>query len=242
MKILSIDTSSQNCSVAIVEIAEITGQLSMKTLALENSDDERTHSLKLMPMIKSVFSKTHLTLQDINLLACGVGPGSFTGIRIGIATVKAFCDSQDIPAVGVTSLESLAYSIEDLGIICSIIDAKHRNVYAGTFHHLSQEYHSIEPPISGDISSILEHLKASVEKDTPLYFVGNGAILYQEEIQKTFSSQVVHFGSHNVQSAVSLAKCAYQKYCRGLSGDSSVLSPVYLRKSQAERLADGEPI
>ena len=91
MKILAIDTSSKVCSVAITE--------DDKTITSLHNDDEKTHSVKLMPMIDEAFKKTHLTLDDINLIACGLGPGSFTGVRIGIATAKAFIDSKHIPAV-----------------------------------------------------------------------------------------------------------------------------------------------
>ena len=91
MKILSIDTSSSTASVSILEDENILIEL--------NNCDEKTHSQKLMPMIDEAFKKTHLTLSDINLIACGLGPGSFTGVRIGIATAKAFIDSKHIPAV-----------------------------------------------------------------------------------------------------------------------------------------------
>ena len=109
MKILAIDTSSKNCSVSIVEVQE---NKKFNIIAQENSDDERTHSVKLMPMVDDMLKKSNLSLNDIDLLACCLGPGSFTGIRIGIATIKAFADAKNIPTVGVTSLESLAYNIK----------------------------------------------------------------------------------------------------------------------------------
>ncbi|MCI9177286.1 MAG: tRNA (adenosine(37)-N6)-threonylcarbamoyltransferase complex dimerization subunit type 1 TsaB [Clostridia bacterium] len=88
MKILALDTSSKNASVAILEDETILIQL--------NNSDEKTHSQKLMPMIDEAFQKTNLALEDISLIACGLGPGSFTGVRIGIATAKAFADSKNI--------------------------------------------------------------------------------------------------------------------------------------------------
>ena len=116
MKILSIDTSSKICSVSILEDT---------TVILEkHTNDEKTHSQNLMPLIDELFKDTNLTLDNIDLLACSQGPGSFTGIRIGIATIKAFADAKNIPVVGVTSLESLAYNITESGLIVSLIDAK----------------------------------------------------------------------------------------------------------------------
>ena len=131
MKILSIDTSSKICGVTISDNEKVLIHLS--------NDDEKTHSVKLMPMVDSAFKSTNLTLDDISLLAVCTGPGSFTGVRIGIATIKAFSDVKHIPIVGVSSLESLAYNviekISDLEntLICSLIDAKNNNVYCGVY-------------------------------------------------------------------------------------------------------------
>ena len=105
MKILAIDTSSKVCSVAITEDNQ-------KIIEL-HSDDEKTHSVKLMPMIDEAFKSTNLTLDNMDLLACSVGPGSFTGVRIGISTIKAFADAKGIPVVQVSSLEGLAYNMID---------------------------------------------------------------------------------------------------------------------------------
>ena len=100
MKVLSIETSSKICSVAILEDTKL-----VKKIELNNG---LTHSESLMPLIKQILEETNLTLSQMDLLVCDIGPGSFTGIRIGVATVKAFSDSLDIPAVGISSLEGLA--------------------------------------------------------------------------------------------------------------------------------------
>ncbi len=91
MKILSIDTASSICSVAILEDNKVIKEIS--------NDDANTHSVKLMPQIEQLFKETNLTLNDIDLLACDKGPGSFTGIRIGISTVKAFLDVTNIKSI-----------------------------------------------------------------------------------------------------------------------------------------------
>ena len=137
MRILAVDTSSKNCSVAIVEVYE---NKNYNIIAFENSDDEKTHSQKLMPIVDKVFKEHNLTLKDMDLLACCVGPGSFTGIRIGIATMKAFADVTNIKTVSVTSLESLSYNIEEDGIIIPIIDCKNNNVYSAIFSRENNTY------------------------------------------------------------------------------------------------------
>lgn len=91
MKILSIDTSSTICSVAILEDTTVLGEIT--------TEDANTHSVTLMPQIAKLFENTGLSLSDIDLFACDKGPGSFTGIRIGIATIKAFCDTTNKPAI-----------------------------------------------------------------------------------------------------------------------------------------------
>ena len=91
MKILSIDTASNICGVSILENDKLICNL--------DKDTGRTHSENLMPMIDEIFNKTNLTINDINLIICNIGPGSFTGIRIGVATTKAFSDSLNIPCI-----------------------------------------------------------------------------------------------------------------------------------------------
>ena len=125
MKILSIDTASNLCTVAILDDNKCKEEIIV--------DDARNHSEKIMPVIEEAFTKTNLKLTDMDLIVCDKGPGSFTGIRIGVGTVLAFQDSLNIPCIGISSLESLAYNVENSGIICSLIDAKNNNVYFGLF-------------------------------------------------------------------------------------------------------------
>ena len=230
MRILAVDTSSKNCSVAIVEVDE---NKNYNIIAFENSDDEKTHSQKLMPIVDKVFKEHNLTLKDMDLLACCVGPGSFTGIRIGIATMKAFADVTNIKTVSVTSLESLSYNIEEDGIIIPIIDCKNNNVYSAIFSKENNTYKQIGKNISDNIDNAIRLYKANVENKN-ITFVGDGSILYKDLLTSSLSNKLI-FSNKNTQSSISLAKCAYDKYLEGLYGDSNNLSPLYLRKSQAER-------
>ena len=230
MRILAVDTSSKNCSVAIVEVYE---NKNYNIIAFENSDDEKTHSQKLMPIVDKVFKEHNLTLKDMDLLACCVGPGSFTGIRIGIATMKAFADVTNIKTVSVTSLESLSYNIEEDGIIIPIIDCKNNNVYSAIFSKENNTYKQIGENIADNIDNAINLYKANAENKN-ITFVGDGSILYKDLLTSKLSNKLI-FSNKNIQSSISLAKCAYDKYLEGLYGDSNNLSPLYLRKSQAER-------
>ena len=230
MKILAVDTSSKNCSIAIVEFSD---ESSYKIIGLENSDNEKTHSQKLMPLVDKLFKETDLNLKDIDYLACCIGPGSFTGIRIGIATVKAFSDSLNMPIIPVTSLESLAYNVDFNGYVVPIIDAKNQNIYCEMFSAEDGRFINKSEPLAIDIDSIKEKIKLNENKN--ICFVGDGSKIYEDKLRNIFSDNNVDFSDNNIQSAVSLARCAYNKYLKGSYGDSS-----YLRKSQAERIADGE--
>ncbi len=125
MKILAIDTSSKICSVAILENEEIIDEI--------NLDNGRTHSENLMPMIAEILTKNNLKLENIDLISCSIGPGSFTGIRIGVASVKAMAEVNQIPVVGVTSLETLARIDESENTKVALIDARNNQVYGGIF-------------------------------------------------------------------------------------------------------------
>ena len=146
MKILSIDTSSKICGVAILEDYNLIKEISQ--------DNGLTHSETLMPIIKNTLSEVGLNLNDIDLVVCDKGPGSFTGIRIGVATAKAFSDSLNIPVIGISSLEALAYNIKSDGIICSLIDAKNDNVYYSLFSFNGDNYNQIGEYKADNIQNI----------------------------------------------------------------------------------------
>ena len=174
-QILSIDTSSKICTVCIYEDNNVLIEL--------NNDDERTHSQKLMPMIQKAFESVNLTLNDINLIACAKGPGSFTGIRIGIATAKAFSDVKKIPVVGVTSLEGLAYNLGSSGLICSLIDAKNNNVYYGLF-----EFENNELKNTFILSSEFENINEKIKNVNIQQLLDNAEIKYDNGIIKIESN------------------------------------------------------
>lgn len=229
MKILAIDTSSKICSVSILENTDVILEL--------HTDDEKTHSQNLMPLVDKLFSESKLSLDDIDLLACSQGPGSFTGIRIGLATIKAFADSKNIPVVGVTSLESLAYNITENGLIVSLIDAKNENVYYSMFCFDGTKYTQIGDYKADTITNIIDSL---MPYDDSITFVGDAAVLYKDELQSNIKNPKFAMGTQNLQTSISIGKSAYNKYAEGKYGDSSSLLPIYLKKSQAERALDGE--
>ena len=229
MKILAVDTSSKICSVAVLEDDNV--------ILEKHTSDEKTHSQNLMPLIDELFKETKLCLNDINLLTCCQGPGSFTGIRIGIATIKAFSDAKNIPVVGVTSLESLAYNINQTGLVVSLIDAKNNNVYYSLHSFDGKIYKQIGDYKSDNIQNILDSLSIY---DDSLIFVGDGSVVHKDKIQTYIKNPIFASDEQNLQTSISIGKSAYNKFTNGIYGNSDFILPIYLKKSQAERNLDGE--
>ncbi len=235
MKILSIDTSSKICGVTISDNEKILIHL--------HNDDERTHSVKLMPMIDKALKDTNLKLDDISLLAVCIGPGSFTGVRIGIATIKAFADVKNIPVVGISSLESLAYNVSDYvnienTLVCSLIDAKNDNVYCGLYSF--KPINSGNSVICNQIDMLAENIDITISRiketlDNNIVFVGDGSEVYFEKLKSNFPNAKFAESNLNLQDSNSISKSALSKYSQNLYGNSSSISPIYLKKSQAER-------
>lgn len=224
MKILAVDTSSKICAVAILEDNKVIDEIKL--------DNGKTHSENLMPIIKEILDKNNLTLKDMNLIAVSVGPGSFTGIRIGIATIKPMAEVYNLPVASVTSLETLARNIEnkekDFTII-SVIDARNNQVYAGFF---DTEYNLKEDEIAEDIDEVLK--KAG--KYSKIIFVGDGAIIHKEKIEENLKDRNIIFTKENNQSAINTGKIGYKKFLEKNLKNADTILPIYLRKSQAERL------
>lgn len=219
MKILSIDTASDLCTVAILE-----GKECLKTLIV---NDSRNHSEKIMPVIEQVLKETNLNIKDIDLIVCDKGPGSFTGIRIGVATVLAFHDVLQIPCVGISSLEALAYNVKKDSLICSLIDAKNNNIYFGLFKLENNEYTQLDNFSFKTIDEVVDFLK---QYNSPITFVGDGSIVHNELLKNNFQNCI--FTNENNLSSYSLGLAGYDTYKKGTQ---TSLMPLYLRKSQAER-------
>ena len=221
MKILAIDTSSSICSTALLENNNLIDE--------NNLNDGKTHSENLMPLIDELLKRNNLKIQDINLICCCPGPGSFTGIRIGVATIKAFAEVLNIKIASVTSLESLARNVES-NIPCtivSLIDARNNQVYCGIF---DEKYQKEEEFLADDINVIINIIK----KYENIICVGNGAVLHKNLLENSISN--IRFSNNNLQSASSLGKLGFEKYNRNDLVTADTFLPIYLRKSQAERL------
>ncbi len=242
MKTLCIDTSSKICAVAILDNDKL-----VKKIELNNG---LTHSESLMPIIKDIFEETNLTLNDINLLICDIGPGSFTGIRIGIATVKAFSDSFNIPIIGVSSLTSLAYNIKSEGLICSLIDCKNNNCYYSLYKLKDNTYTLLEAPTADSIENCIKLLNYKYN-DKKITFVGDGALIYREHILSDCNNSSIYFSDDEINdinilnlglAGIDIFNDKNKDIIHGKNTDKNNsnnyndnILPLYLKKPQAQR-------
>lgn len=222
MKILSISTSSKLCTVSILEDTNL-----IKEKILDNG---LTHSEKLLPIINEIFKEANLVLNDIELIVCDKGPGSFTGIRIGTSTTMAFSDCLNIPSIGISSLEALAYNVKEDGLICTLIDAKNSNSYFSLYNLENGIYTILEDCSAEHIDTILKNLK---KYNQVITFVGDGAITYRELIEQNFKK--CNFSDINDISSYNLGLAGLYNYNIGNKND---VLPLYLRKPQAERMLE----
>ena len=205
MKILSIDTASDVCGVSILENNNLIEKFDVIT--------KESHSQRLMPII--------------DLIVCDIGPGSFTGIRIGVATVKAFCDSKDIIPIGISSLESLAYSIKNNSkIICSIINAKNDNCYFALYE--KSKDNTLQTLIEPEVNSYnLDTLDNKV-----ISFVGDGSKVYKDKILEIFPNSIISNEKNDILDSYNLGLAGFDKYSSG--EEIEELLPLYLKKPQAQ--------
>jgi len=211
MKRLSIDTSSAIASVAIVE---------NETIIVEKfSEDQKTHSEKIVPLVDEVLKSANITLNDIDEFCVCVGPGSFTGIRIGVALVKGMAQALNKKVIGISSLSGLLNSSNSENV-CAIIDALHDNVY--TQYKIEGKYSEADCMNIYDLISEL--------KNNKITFLGNGIQKYSELLQKELECE---FEDKILAKASDIAIFAYKNKVD--SKDAYEITPIYLRKPQPER-------
>ena len=210
MKILCIDTSSNLCSVAILEDTTL-----IKKLELNNG---LTHSETLMPLIQQLFKESKLSLKDIDLLVSDIGPGSFTGIRIGVSTCKAFSDILNIPCIGINSLDILDHNIKSDGIICSTIDCKNDNCYFALYKLENGNYTILEEPCAKTIQEVLDLLNSKYSNEN-IVFVGDGIASKSTDCYL------------NVEN---LGIAGFKKFISNNNVGEEIL-PLYLKKPQAQK-------
>lgn len=191
------------------------------------------HSLHLLPAINNLYERAGLSFEKTDIFVCTQGPGSFTGIRVGICTIKGLALATAKPIIGISSLEALCANVALPSVVCPMIDARNDQVYAALYEHAEGYGHQeIEPENLLDIKSLLLILK---EKHHSIIFVGSGALKYAELISEVLPHSLVsppHF-CHVRAGAVGLL--GLNAYTKGTMTEAISFAPHYLRLSEAER-------
>lgn len=230
MKVLAIDSSGLVATVAVVEDNEL--------IAEYTTNYKKTHSQTLLPMLEHVKEMIDLDLNTIDYLAVAAGPGSFTGLRIGSATVKGLGLALNKPVVEVPTLEGLAYNLCGTNhLVCPLMDARRNQVYTGIYEFeavdCTWEMRTIKEQCAVDIAEIIE---ACNRQERPVIFLGDGVPVYEAKIAElcqvpyTFAP-----AGMNRQRAAAVASLAVKYAKEGKVVSAAEHAPEYLRKSQAER-------
>ena len=227
MLILSLDSSAKAASVALMEDSKLLGEFFIDTAF--------THSRTLAPMIENLLSVTGKTTEDIDLIAVSNGPGSFTGVRIGVAVAKGIAFVRDIPAMAISTLESMAYNLilTDC-IVCAAMDARRNQVYNALF----RIENGIVERLCEDRAISISKLKEEISQkycDERVIIVGDGAQITYNEFDEDVPVELAPVNLI-MQRASSVALSALSKIGGGETPlKASELLPSYLRLSQAER-------
>lgn len=222
MIILAADTGTSINTVAVCE-----GQ---RILAETIVDTGRAHSEKLLVTVDWALQEANLSLDDVQLLAIGIGPGSFTGLRVGAATWKGLACARNLPLVAVPSLDAMTRvaPFHD-EIVCPLLDARMHEVFAAVYEFKAGERRKKVEDSVCPIGAILDRIGA-----TSPVFLGNGAVLYHDEIVDRIAGARFVPPAFNVPRASAVAAEGAALFEAGISTDAETVSPVYLRKSQPE--------
>lgn len=227
MLTLAIDTATNTASCALAEDGKIISELSIQ--------HGKTHSQKLMPMIKSVLSMCGRNLCDIDLYAVAIGPGSFTGLRIGVVTIKGLAYSLNKPVCGIPTLDSLAYSVPDFdGVLAPILDARNNQVFTALYKKQDNDIYKLTSDLGIHIDELIELLKS---QDKKIMILGDAVPLHINRIKAAMGDMLfVAEPALVFPRAASTAVLAEKAFYQNNIVNAFELEPLYLRKSQAERM------
>lgn len=225
MKIIALESSAVTASVAVTDGDVLLAQ------TFQNSG--LTHSATLMPMAADLLRNTGLTLKEMDVVAVAAGPGSFTGVRIGVAAAKGLAWPEDKPCAPCSTLESMAWQCVHMGgELCAVMDARRNQVYAARFAARNGELERL----SEDRAIGLEELAADVKKSgKPQILVGDGAVLCYNELSARGLPCVLTPPHLRYQTAWGVARAALCLAREGGLVSAAAMAPSYHRLSQAER-------
>ena len=226
MLILSLESTAAMASAALWRDGSLCAQYTLQS--------GNTHSTTLLPMAETILRNASLRASDIDLFACTIGPGSFTGVRIGAATIKGLAFGTGKPCVGVSSVEALAWGMRGVnGIVCPLISARRTQYYSALFRICGGEVTRLTEDdivLDADLPALL------AAYDEPIYLCGDGYTAAWRESLHPLLQYTPEMYRH--PSAFAAAECAAKIYANAADKSAftdASLNPIYLRKTQAER-------
>ena len=225
MKILAFETSAKAGSVALTDNGVLLGESYQNT--------GLTHSQTVMTMAEDLLKSCGVTPKEIDAVAVAAGPGSFTGVRIGVAAAKGFAWGGQLPCYGVSTLEAMALGLGVYnGYVCPVMDARRNEVYNALFRVENGKLTRIAEDRAIALADLKEELKKLSE---PVFLVGDGSNLCYNTLSEQIANLVLPPEHKQHQRACGVALAAAQAILAGEDGNAGALAPNYLRLSQAER-------
>ncbi len=225
VKILALETSATAASAAVCEEETLIAQSFQRT--------GLTHSATVLPMVETMLKNAGMTLNEVDLIAVAAGPGSFTGLRIGVSAAKGLAWSLDKPCAGVSTLEAMAWQMIGMqGVICAAMDARRQQVYNALFELSGDKPVRLTPDRAISLEDLCAQLPST---DQTHILVGDGAHLCHEAFQNHGYAARVAPPHLRYQTAWGVARCALEQAREGRLTDAAGLMPNYHRLSQAER-------
>ena len=221
MVILGIETSTKTCSIALADGEKIRDEISLH-LGL-------FHSERVIPLLDEILKSNGMAIKDIDGIAVSIGPGSFTGIRIGVSTARGLAQSLNIPLVGIPSLDGLAFGMETSGeVVCPMIDALRREIYTALYEGRKR----LTPHQLIGIESWLEGLK---DKGETILFLGEAVDIYEDLIKDSLKKKAkIVEKEKRYASADRVAQLGLEKLVSGEGKKYDEVFPLYIRKPEAE--------
>ncbi len=229
MLTLAVDTSTITASCSVAEDGKILSEL--------NIQYGKTHSQKIIPMIKSVLKMVEKDFSDIDLYSASIGPGSFTGLRIGAVTIKALAYAHNKPVCAVPTLDALAFSMPDFnGIITPLMDARNNQVYTALYRKENNCLKKLSAETGVHIDEWINELQ---DLNEDVLIIGDAVPIHFENMKNSLKDRLVSASpALAFTRASSVALLAEQAFKNNQSMDAFDLTPFYLRKSQAERMKE----
>jgi tRNA threonylcarbamoyladenosine biosynthesis protein TsaB len=236
MRILGLDTSISVASVAVSEDGRIVAEdFSPRQGTAERSVAKSNHAEIILPLIDSVLQRAGVGLSEVTGIAVSIGPGSFTGVRIGLSTVKGLAYGTGVPAAGISTLQAIAARVAGFeGIVCPILDARKGEVYASVFRKHGNQLERLTEDALMPILSFLRELRA-LGKTVRCLFIGDGVAAYGPLLQRAADLQILFAEEEGTPSlAASIALLSERLFIDGRSVWLEDLAPVYLRRPDCE--------